>query len=200
MLKVFVLSLLISLGALAEDSKYEKMQKDWGIVKITSENLFAGTGTLISGKEVITAKHVCNSGKIRVWFNEIFYDVEELYMADKSDLCYIKMYDPIKAKSFKLAKKDPLYNETVCGIGYPNNEFSFSCGPTQGFLRVIDSKYELDDYLLFSNYYIDGGMSGGPVVNKSWELVGISVAMHAAHDMALFVPLSTIKRFLNESR
>lgn len=197
MLKVFVLSLLISVNAWAIN--YQDLEYKTGALKIYSGEKFVGSGALISRNEVITAKHVCQMGNIHIYHNGSHYGIKRFKMAKKNDLCYIELKRRMKSKVFKLADGDPKINELVCGLGFPNNEFTFSCAKTKGVIRIIDSKHKVNEYLLFANYKVYFGMSGGPVINKNKELVGITVMMDICK-FALFVPISTVKGFINASR
>ncbi len=166
------------------------------VVRITGGNLMrigAGSGFFIQPDKIVTNLHVIArpgpifaklGGEDTIWMVEgvTAYDME-------NDLVVLKIIGegvPLPLGSSDTVKK----GETVYAIGYPGG------GPyklTEG--TVQNSRYQ--NKWLQTTADISSGNSGGPMLNGSGEVIGISTAVDDSHSYA--VPSDTLKTLLSAS-
>jgi S1-C subfamily serine protease len=161
---------------------------------------------------VLTARHVVEDQHNQPMYNFILrYGIGDadvalqgtlVRMSKDVDLALIKANDPtglLRVAPF--AKALPAKGDLVFALGYPAGAY-----PTivsVGF--YIESEFNIDDCreYLYHTAGIWFGNSGGKLVNRQGELIGINVMVgvyndHVASDRGMAVPLHSILAFLGE--
>ena len=172
----------------------------------TKKGTFVGSGFAVTDKYIITNRHVVEGARgVRIgnplWKKKVF-DANIIEISQDYDLAWIEVDDD----SFTL-KPMNLYNgslldqgEKVYTLGYPGYSYEQSKSIPQmtvaeGIIksnnRVMDSNpcYE-------SSAIINGGNSGGPLVNEKFQVVGVNTfKMKAEYAEGCFysVTVETIK-------
>ncbi|MCA1840037.1 MAG: serine protease [Actinobacteria bacterium] len=118
------------------------------------------SGIVLSPTEVLTAAH-CLGDDLKV-------DRQPAEVKKKGEsLALLRLGKPTKRPVLPLAKAMPQQGEEVLALGYAYG------GPITVFRRIIAG-------LVLPDFALDGpiapGMSGGPVVNGSGEVVGVNQA------------------------
>ncbi len=178
------------------------------IVRVTTPT-GAGTGFLIQGPDryayVATANHVVDRGE-RVLIErdvgadghtyvEAFPETEVVATDADADLAIIRIknVDASRFARLPLASK-PSKDEKILSYGYPGSSLTVKPGLVSKDGKVLslvsfpayDDRYErilrenVVDGLLISTD-IEQGMSGGPTINGSGQVVGINVTKDRAH-------------------
>ena len=148
-----------------------------------------GTGIVLSRSGyVLTNLHVIRGSKELTivcgcmdTYEESSFDAEIIKVDEKKDLALLKIINPpYTLVSIKVSKVIPKVGEEVHAIGHPEGEiWSY----TQGYISQIRYDYEWDyddDKTEFiADVYqtqtpIMEGSSGGPLLNKSGNLVGVN--------------------------
>ncbi len=166
------------------------------VVRITGGNLMrigAGSGFFVQPDKIVTNLHVIArpgpifaklGGEEAIWMVEgvTAYDIE-------NDLVVLKVMGegiPLSLGSSDTIKK----GETVYAIGYPGGG---AYKLTEG--TVQNSHYQ--NKWLQTTADISHGNSGGPMLNGSGDVIGISTAVDDAYSYA--VPSDTLKTLLSAS-
>jgi len=135
------------------------------------------TGVFISTNKIITNKHAVFNGTIQ--FNLIEYrfahsddyiQIDKIdYIFEDNDLVILNASES-SLKWFKIG--EPQLGETVYSFGNTNGYgIQFSTGVISSFSLI---QYEgMSVNMIGSSILIDGGMSGGALVNKRGLLIGI---------------------------
>jgi len=182
-----------------------------------------GTGTIYQIDEnyiwILTAKHVVkNSDKYRVVVNlnddiQEFFEIENsnIFKADNLDLSIIRLKKPIqKVSAINISKKIPAKGSEIYTVGHP---YCFHYTIQRGIVsNYIKRKYN-DSY----NYYMlisaptFPGNSGGMVVNRQGQIVGVVVGIiynvegfifqdvEKYPSLAVAIKLEDIKNFINQT-
>lgn len=143
----------------------------------------SGTGFLIGSRLLMTAEHVVQGATshpracgIRARIGNRWYEVEEARAwRDRgqkdwrgSDTATLKLATDAPGHVFDLSRADSPVGSAVAALGYPRGlPLSF----TQGFLTK-----KLKDYgkpTLAANMGIEGGNSGGPIIDRSGRVVTV---------------------------
>ena len=166
------------------------------VVRITGGNFVrigAGSGFFVQSDKIVTNLHVIArpgpifaklGGEAAIWMVEgvTAYDIE-------NDLVVLKVIGegiPLSLGSSDTVKK----GETVYAIGYPGGgDYKL----TEGAIK--NSQYQ--DKWLQTTADISKGNSGGPMLNGSGAVIGISTAVDDSYSYA--VPSDTLKTLLSES-
>ena len=163
-----------------------------------------GSGVVIrSGGIILTNAHVVSDlDNITV----IFYDGEsypaQVQCIDKeSDLALIKV-DRLGLKPIAFAEPDSVFaGQSVIAIGTPlslSMRNSASKGIASGVNVSVNSAYYP---LLQTDAAINGGNSGGPLLNMKGQLIGINSSKYAGigiEGLAFSIPLDTINYVLDQ--
>lgn len=199
---------VIGLGAaIAASRGHETTAKD-SIVRVTTSSGM-GAGFFVEGPDryayVATANHVVDRGE-RVLverdvgtdkdaFVEAYPETEIVATDPDADLAIIRIknVDASRFSHLALAKK-PTQDEKILSYGYPGSSLVSHAGLVSKDGKVLslvsfpayDERYarvlrdNAVDGLLISSE-IEPGMSGGPTLNDSGEVVGINVTKDRAH-------------------
>ncbi len=167
----------------------------------------SGTGGAIRGgkgwTDVLTAGHVCMPNPEMVFLDEEFtvYDVNgNFYPGDViaiqhwGDLCLIRIQ--FEKNLIPLASKNPTRGDKVYYAGYPAGMYK------PGFLHFYDGYYSGVDGSRNGIWSIPavGGSSGGFVVNRRGELVGVvSAVLTEFHHMTFGATVEQIDSFLKNT-
>ncbi len=167
-----------------------------------SEGYGIGTGVVIkSNGQILTNSHVVNGiSNITVIFRDgTSYPGAVLYDDSVSDLAVIKI-EKLGLKPIQFGdESDLVVGKTVFAIGTPLS-LSYRNTATRGM--ISGTSVSVNDYYyqyLQTDAAINNGNSGGPLVNKAGELLGInSMGYTSADGMGFAIPIDTIQYVLNQ--
>jgi tetratricopeptide (TPR) repeat protein len=155
-----------------------------------------GSGFLISGNRIVTNQHVALAGSSIV---AVVGAVRVRLRIDRedatNDLAILMADADISVGPLKLGSVEPVPGETLFVLGNPQGlERSISSGVLAG-VRSVDNHT-----LLQITAPISSGSSGGPVLNKRGEVVGITVAMlTSGQNLNFAIPVAALRALLNGS-
>ena len=200
--------MLLSLPALAFDreeqiiiSLYEKINP--AIVCVDSQmsdGISCGTGCIIDKHGIIlTSAHVIDIGEnvIVTMSNGQDYNAKVLrkFGANK-DIALLKIDAQIELQTVKLGDSEKIkVGQKVFAIGNP---FGFNGTLTQGIISRID--YEKNR--IQTDAAINPGSSGGPLLNKNGEIIGINQAIYNPDNnisnigIGFAIPINQVKEYL----
>ncbi|MBR1907457.1 trypsin-like peptidase domain-containing protein [bacterium] len=180
---------------------YEKINP--AIVAIDAElkiGVSGGTGCIInSNGTILTSKHVIDgSKKIEVTtYDGKTYSAVVLPTNNKSgDLALIKINPKTPLNVIKLGNSDSIkVGQKVLAIGNP---FGFAGTLTQGIVSRID----LAKNKIQTDAAINPGCSGGPILNTTGEVIGISQSIYNPDNnisnigIGFAIPSDEVKKFI----
>ncbi|HVM90096.1 MAG TPA: serine protease [Puia sp.] len=136
---------------------------------------FGGTGFLVDGKGyMITNAHVVENAKAVVVQNNKGdeFKAKILQIDALSDLAVLKIDDadfkPIGAVPYSISKTGSDLGEQIFTLGYPRDEIVYG----EGYMSA-KTGYEGDSLACQIAVAANPGNSGGPVLNKNGEIVGV---------------------------
>ena len=213
MKKIFVLLIIIIFNiqsSMAFDraessaiSVYEKINP--AIVCIDShvkDGISCGTGCIIDKSGIIlTSAHVVDDGKNLVVTTSNGHDYSAKLIktfGENKDIAILKIDTPTDLKTVKLGNSEKIkVGQKVLAIGNP---FGFNGTLTQGIISRIDySKNRIQ-----TDAAINPGSSGGPLLNRNGEIIGINQAIYNPDNnisnigIGFAIPINTIKEYLQE--
>jgi len=166
-----------------------------------SDGFSCGTGCVIDKRGVIlTSAHVVEDG------NGVFVTMSngQNYKArvlkrfgDNKDFVFLKIDTPMQLKTVKLGNSEKIkVGQKVLAIGNP---FGFNGTLTQGIISRIDyAKNRIQ-----TDAAINPGSSGGPLLNKNGEIIGINQAIYNPDNnisnigIGFAIPINVVKEYLN---
>jgi len=164
------------------------------------EGISCGTGCIIDESGVIlTSAHVIDSGKniIITLFNGENYEAKVLRrFGEKKDIVLLKINTNKKLKTVKFGDSERIkVGQKVVAIGNP---FGFNGTLTQGIISRIDyTKNRIQ-----TDAAINPGSSGGPLLNKKGEIIGINQAIFNPDNnisnigIGFAIPINTVKEYI----
>ena len=166
-----------------------------------------GTGFLIADNEIMTNAHVVNNSKKLTVYTESgkSYEAEVMKIEPVIDLAMIKLkdWDKFKAEnhyeiltigdSRKVQTLDEVY-----AVGNPwGLTFSISKGVVSNTMRRMEA---IPKFLIQTDAHVYNGNSGGPLLNKDGEVIGINSLMMAKEggSYGFAIHADTIKKVLKD--
>jgi S1-C subfamily serine protease len=182
---------------------YEKINP--AIVSVDSQisnGMSCGTGCVIDKTGIIlTSAHVIEDGNnIVVTMSNGENYTARVYKEfnDNKDIILLKINVPSELKTVKLGDSEKIkVGQKVLAIGNP---FGFSGTLTQGIISRIDYVKNR----IQTDAAINPGSSGGPLLNKNGEIIGINQAIYNPDNnisnigIGFAIPINTIKNCLAE--
>ena len=168
----------------------------------SEQSLGLGTGMIISEDgHILTNQHVVGNkySKCYVTLDTGKEYTSEVIWADSSlDLAIIKINAKVM-NTVKLGDSDNIkVGEDVYAIGNPIG-FEFRRTVTSGIISALDRTIKIDDNtymadLIQTDATINPGSSGGPLITKSGEVIGItSVKITSAEGIGFAIPINVVK-------
>ncbi|MFX4227159.1 MAG: S1 family peptidase [Porticoccaceae bacterium] len=174
------------------------------IIESSTQNKSAlGSGFQISEDGlVITNYHVVSGLVFEPSHHKILYvdqndnegELELIHFDAVNDLALLRKTELSEDEQYlELARQDPELGDSVYSLGNPRNV---------GMLMVSGAYNGLSDYsfagrVLFSGS-LNPGMSGGPAVNASGEVIGVNVST-AGSQLSFLVPVAKIEQLLAQA-
>ena len=208
---LFLVLLLCQLSVYAFDkdeqtiiSIYEKINP--AIVCIDShvlDGVSCGTGCIIDKCGIIlTSAHVIETGDnvVVTMSNGQDYIARVLHrFGENKDIALLKIDVPSQLKTVKFGNSEKIkVGQKVLAIGNP---FGFNGTLTQGIISRID--YEKNR--IQTDAAINPGSSGGPLLNKNGEIIGINQAIYNPDNnisnigIGFAIPINLVKEYLREN-
>lgn len=181
-------------------SKMAKMERNVMVQGIILDNvkdklpenvkvISGGTGFLIDAKGYIaTNAHVLKgSDAIIVNSNGDEFKASIIHVDKQSDFALLKIedadYQPLKSLPYAIGKSSADLGEEIFTLGYPRDDNSITY--TQGYLSALRGfKGDTASYQIQMNS--NPGNSGGPVLNKNGEVIGILSSREVQADGVTF--------------
>lgn len=169
---------------------------------------FRATGFLIDGKGyLVTNAHVISRMKNIYIENKKgeFYRAEALYTDNTVDLAILKITDTafksVNNLPYSIKKGNAELGEHFFTLGFPRNEIVYG----EGYLSA-KSGNDGDSTAYQLTVSANPGNSGGPIINKNGEVIGIITAkdskadgvVYAAKSKNIFALLDTLKKIDNK--
>ena len=168
-----------------------------------AENMVFGTGVIIkSNGYIITNAHVVVDMEniIVVLSNSCAYQARLKAIDEKTDLAMIKIDKgeliPVEFGDIK----DVQVGETVVAIGTPLS-MSLRNSATKGMISGLNRSIQSEYRFIQSDAAINGGNSGGPLVNMEGKVVGINSIKYTGdgiEGMSFSIPVDTVKYAINQ--
>lgn len=166
-----------------------------------------GTGWIISDRHILTCAHVLTGMTVRPvqQFGEVACDVKSIHAHPSIDVGIIELSEPCLPTNSAIGFRDPVIGEQLYVLGYPPvpmaREAALILQGGEVVNQGIDG-YNGQEVFLYSAIARPGN-SGGPIVAKSGQILGIVTEDRFNHDHphALFfagISTSTIAHALSE--
>jgi len=162
-----------------------------------------GTGFLVDGKGyLITNAHVvANASAVRVQNNKgQEFNAKIIYINHSSDLAVIKIADadfkPIPSLPYGISHNSGDLGEQIFTLGYPRDEIVYG----EGYMSAITG-FEGDTLACQIAVAANPGNSGGPILNKNGEVIGVLSTRQVQAQGAVFaIKSKNIYKTLDEIR
>ena len=175
-----------------EVSKLKSKNVSIGIVSQKPDVDFRATGFLIDGKGyLVTNSHVISRMKNIYIENKKgdFYKAEAVYTDKDVDLAILHITDtafkPVTHLPYSIKKGNSDLGEQFFTLGYPRNEIVYG----EGYLSA-KSGNDGDSTSYQLTVSANPGNSGGPVINRSGEIIGIITAKDSKADGVVYAAKS----------
>lgn len=159
---------------------------------VTPNPDFRATGFLIDGKGfIITNAHVVTRLKtIYVENNKgEYFSAQTVYTDKNTDLAILKINDTafktISSLPYSINKSNSNLGEQIFTLGYPRNEIVYG----EGYVSA-KSGNEGDSTAYQISVSVNPGNSGGPVLNKRGEIIGVITSKNSTADGVVFAAKS----------
>lgn len=151
----------------------------------------------------VTCQHVVGRrSQVIVGFREgTFLPAAVVARQPENDLALLKLPGPWRYVPVALADGPPRVRDPVLAWGHPKG---YSWTMTSGTVTALGRTIKLPDGdpvagVLQTDAAINGGNSGGLLMNARGELVGVPLAIHeGSAGIAFAVPVGTVRKFLAE--
>jgi len=158
-----------------------------------------GSGFLVGDKQIATNYHViegASGGSVKLIGVSTKYRIEGIVAADPAHDLVILRVSIAGPKALTLSDSDKVQvGDTVYAVGNPLGlEGTFSQGIVSG-VRAVGS-----DSLLQITSPISPGSSGGPVLNTTGQVIGVSVAtFEGGQNLNFAIPINYLKMLMQNS-
>ncbi|MFB9730207.1 serine protease [Haloechinothrix salitolerans] len=138
----------------------------------------SGTGFLIDPNTVVTAEHVVHGAvAASVQVDGVPYAADVIGVDVGADLAVLELRSPAAGHVLRFANADPERGDPVAALGYPDGD---PLRLTEGTVAAVD-KSEMIEGTMFhdlveSDATARGGNSGGPLIDKNGDVVGVLIA------------------------
>ncbi len=168
-----------------------------------SDGISCGTGCIIDKRGIIlTSAHVIDVGKnvVVTMFNGQDYNAKVIKrLGENKDIALLKIDVPTELKTVKFGNSEKIkVGQKVLAIGNP---FGFNGTLTQGIISRIDyTKNRIQ-----TDAAINPGSSGGPLLNRDGEIIGINQAIYNPDNnisnigIGFAIPINLVKEYLKEN-
>ena len=185
-------------------SLYKKINPAIVCIDSHVENsISCGTGCIIDKTGIIlTSAHVINDGNeiIVTMANGQDYIAKVLHIfGENKDIAVLKINTPKDLQTVKLGNSEKIkVGQKVLAIGNP---FGFNGTLTQGIISRID----YNKNRIQTDAAINPGSSGGPLLNKQGEIIGINQAIYNPDNnisnigIGFAIPINLLKEYLKEN-
>lgn len=153
---------------------------------------FRATGFLIDGKGfIVTNAHVVNRMSTIYVENSKgeFFAAQTVYSDENTDLAVLKIndtaYKTIYNLPYTINKSNSELGEQIFTMGYPRNEIVYG----EGYVSA-KSGNEGDSTAYQVSVSVNPGNSGGPVLNKQGEIIGIITSKNSSADGVVYAAKS----------
>ncbi len=162
-------------------------------IKNKNPNLsFRATGFLIDGKGfIVTNAHVVNRMKTIFVENNKgeYFTTQVIYTDQNTDLAILKITDTafktILNLPYSINKSNSNLGEQIFTMGYPRNEIVYG----EGYVSAKSGDGG-DSTAYQVSVSVNPGNSGGPVLNKRGEIIGIITSKNSTADGVVFAAKS----------
>lgn len=171
-----------------------------------------GSGTVVDYKgRILTNWHVVEGAE---YANAYFkpplgeapstsYAVKILHRDKKKDLALLEFHDlPSKLKPARLAETDAVeIGQDVHAIGHPKGEFwTFTTGTVSNYIKHSNPSSQHDATVIMTAATLNGGNSGGPLLNDSGTVIGVNSYVHRdAEGMNYAVSAEEVRAFIEQA-
>lgn len=153
---------------------------------------FRATGFMIDGKGyLVTNAHVVNRMK-KIYVQNSrgeYFNAVSMYTDPAADLAILKINDnefkPMSNLPFSIRKSNADLGEQIFTLGYPRSEIVYG----EGYLSA-KSGNEGDSTAYQVSVSVNPGNSGGPLLNKNGEIIGIITSKNSIADGVVFAAKS----------
>ncbi|MGB4938398.1 MAG: trypsin-like peptidase domain-containing protein [Ferruginibacter sp.] len=153
---------------------------------------YRATGFLIDGKGyIVTSAHVVNRMKSIYVENSKgeYFSAQTVYTDPETDLAVLKIndsaYKTVYNLPYSINKSNSNLGEQIFTLGYPRNEIVYG----EGYVSAKTGN-EGDSTAYQVSVSVNPGNSGGPVLNKKGEIIGIITSKNSSADGVVFAAKS----------
>jgi serine protease Do len=178
----------------ANSSGYESESRD---------SMAFGTGVIIRANGyIITNAHVVKDMEniIVVLSNGKAYQARLKAMDEKTDLAMIKIDKGMLEPAILGDVSDIRVGESVVAIGTPLS-LSLRNSATKGIISGLNRSIQSDYKFIQSDAAINGGNSGGPIVNMEGKVIGINSIKYTGvgvEGLTFSIPIDTVKYAIDQ--
>lgn len=167
----------------------------------------SGSGFVVGPDLVMTAAHVVDTASAAaVRMDDGMIVPADLVAYDSSsDSAVLRTAVPLGVSEFELVRSDPVQGQELAAFGYPLGEprLSMSAGVVSALDKTIEYDTVTVDDAFITDAAINAGNSGGPVVDRSGEVIGLvsgSAADPSAQGRNFVIPSPLLVEDLTEWR
>lgn len=169
----------------------------------SSDNLIFGSGVIYkSNGYIVTNAHVVADMEsiVVVLSNGKAYKARLIAIDEKSDLASIKIDKGMLTPAVFGNISDVIVGKSVVAIGTPLS-FSLRNSATKGIISGINRTTDGEYRFIQSDASINGGNSGGPLVDMDGKVIGINSVKYVGYGvegLSFSIPIDTVKYVLNQ--
>ena len=149
--------------------------------KVASSGRFVGSGFFINTKGYVLTCHHLISDAVKILINTVdggqqSFSADILSVYPEADLAVLHLRDYKNKICLKLGNSDKSETESdVIALGYPLGDDNVKT--TKGIISGVK------DYLIQTDTTINSGNSGGPLLNSSYEVIGVNILKRVGDSM-----------------